>query len=54
MRVGLLSCEPIQEGGCMESEHVANPQFEKSLNDFLKLDIEELELIIAPGNTWSV
>ena len=38
----------------MKNEKVANPRLEESLMDCLNLEIEELEPIIAPGNTWSV
>jgi hypothetical protein len=38
----------------MQSEQVGNPYLEESPTDCLSLEIEELELIAAPGITWSV
>jgi len=38
----------------MKNEQVAKPQLEESPTDYLNLEIEELEAILAPGNTWSV
>jgi hypothetical protein len=38
----------------MKSEKVGTPRLEESLKDCLNLEIEELEPIVAPGNTWSV
>jgi len=38
----------------MKSEQVGNSGSEKLSTDCLNLEIEELEAIIAPGNTWSV
>jgi hypothetical protein len=38
----------------MKDERVADPRLEKSLPVCLNLEIEELEPVIAPGNTWSV
>ena len=38
----------------MENEQVANPKLEESPTDCFNVEIEELEAIIAPGNTWSV
>lgn len=38
----------------MKDGQVVNPRLEESLTDCLNLEIEELELIVAPGNTWSV
>ena len=38
----------------MKNEQVASPRLEESPTDCLNLEIEELEAILAPGNTWSV
>jgi hypothetical protein len=38
----------------MKDDQVADPRLEQSHLDCLNLEIEELEPIIAPGNTWSV
>jgi len=38
----------------MKYEQVENSLSEEAQTDFLNLEIEELEAIIAPGNTWSV
>jgi len=38
----------------MTNEQAGNIQLEPSQSDCLDTEIEELELIIAPGNTWSV
>jgi hypothetical protein len=38
----------------MKDEQVINPELEKSRPDCLNVEIEELEPLIAPGNTWSV
>ena len=37
----------------MKNERVVNLELE-SQTDCLNLEIEELEPIVAPGNTWSV
>jgi len=37
----------------MKSEQVGNSRLEESQTDCLNLEIEELEPIVAPGNTWS-
>ena len=38
----------------MTNEQAENIRMEELQNDCLSLEIEELELIIAPGNGWSV
>ena len=38
----------------MTNEQAGNVQLEPSQSVCLDIEIEELELIIAPGNTWSV
>ena len=38
----------------MNSEQIGNVPLDKSSKDRLNIEIEELEPIIAPGNTWSV
>jgi len=38
----------------MKNDQAAEPRLEASPTEYLSLEIEELEAIIAPGNTWSV
>ena len=44
----------FQEGEGMKNEQVVNPQLEQLQTECWNLEIEELEPIVAPGNTWSV
>jgi hypothetical protein len=44
----------LKERDVMTDEQAGNARLEESQSECLNIEVEELELIIAPGNTWSV
>ena len=50
----IFKCNRFEKEDGMKSEQVGNFRLEESLTAYINLEIEELEPILAPGNTWSV